>query len=58
VSRDGDTPRLRLVPRGDGSPSDEAPAAAPLQVVSNVIPLRRVPQPPDLHPDDPPRGAA
>jgi hypothetical protein len=58
VSRDGDPPRLRLVPRGDAAPPDEAPAAAPLQLVSNVIPLRRVPPPPDLHPDDPPRGAA
>jgi len=58
VSRDGDTPRLRLVPRGDAAPPDEAPAAAALQVVSTVIPLRRGPQPPDLHPDDPPRGAA
>ena len=68
MSRDGDTPRLRLVgPRGDATPPrtvtppDAAPPAAPLHLVaprSNVIPLRPAPLPPDFEDDDPPRGAA
>jgi hypothetical protein len=67
VSRDGDTSRLRLVPRGDAAPprtvtpSDAAPPAAPLHLVaprSNVIPLRPASLPQAFEDDDPPRGAA
>ena len=54
MKRDGDYPRLRLV----APPPEDAPMLHVVAPRSDVIPLRPVPEPPELHPDDPPRGAA